>query len=111
MSWLSALNPFRGQINKALELADQAVTDKDALHELKFSLRELRENTYQLELQTKTVPWVDGLHKMGRQILSLVSIVAVVVLKLCDYDLSMEEIAALAGPATMYNYVKGQGDD
>ncbi len=110
MGLLSALNPFRGQIDKALNLADQAITDKDALNELKFSLRELRENTYQLELQTKTVPWVDGLHKMGRQILSLISILAVVGLRLADVELSLEEIAALAGPASIYNAVKGKGN-
>jgi hypothetical protein len=110
MGFLSALNPFRDTINKAIDLADQAITDKDALNELKYSLSELKENTYQMELQTKTVPWVDGLHKMGRQIISLVSILAIVGLKLADVDLSMEEMIALAGPGGVYNYVKGKGE-
>lgn len=109
MGILSALNPFRGQITKALELADQAITDKDALNDLKYSLRELKESTYQLELETKTVPWVDGLHKMGRQIISVVSILAIVGLKLYGVDLSIEEMFALAGPGGIYNFVKGAG--
>ena len=109
MGLLSALNPFRKQMDAALDLVDQAVTDKDKLNELKYSLRELRETVYIQELQTKTVPWVDGLHKMGRQIISLVSIAAIVGLKLADIDLSMEEMIALAGPGGIYNYVKGRG--
>jgi len=110
MGLLSKLNPFRGQITKALDLADQAITDKDALNDLKYSLRELKESTYQLELATKTVPWVDGLHKMGRQIISLVSIFAIVGLKLYGVDLSVEEMLALAGPGGIYNFVKGTGE-
>ena len=109
MGILTALNPFRGTIDKAIGLADQAITDKDKLNDLKFSLRELRENTYQLELQTRTVPWVDALHKMGRQIISLLSIGAIVGLKLADVDLSFEEVLALAGPGGIYNAVKGRG--
>ena len=66
MSLTSWLNPF----NKVADLVSEVVEDKDKANEIKGQLMTLAENTYRVELQTKTVPWVDALHKMGRQITS-----------------------------------------
>ena len=96
-------------INNIVDIADQAVTDKDKLNELKFHLSELKEQTYQAELATKTVPWIDGLHKMGRQILSLINMGVIAYLLLERPDIEPLSLAMLAGPGAVYNYVKGKG--
>lgn len=64
MGWLDYINPF----NKVADIIDQAVTDKDKANEIRANLMSLAEETYHKELATQTVPWVDALHKMGRQI-------------------------------------------
>ena len=66
MSLLDFINPF----NKVMDLADQAIEDKDKVNEIKKALSLAAEKTWIAELNTKTVPWVDALHKMGRQITS-----------------------------------------
>ncbi len=64
MSFLSFINPF----NKVADLISEVVEDKDKANEIKQQLMLAAEATYNAELATKTVPWVDALHKMGRQI-------------------------------------------
>ncbi len=61
MNWL-------GLFDKTVDLASEAIEDPDKLNEIRGNLETLRQERYTLELQTKTVPWVDALHKMGRQI-------------------------------------------
>jgi hypothetical protein len=58
------INPF----NKVADLISEVVVDKDKAAEIKKQLMMAAEATYNNELNTKTVPWVDALHKMGRQI-------------------------------------------
>ena len=69
MSFLNFINPF----NKIADLASEFIEDKDKANELKAKITELGEHVYMTELQTKTVPWVDALHKMGRQISTYLS--------------------------------------
>ena len=64
MSFLDFINPF----NKVTDLISEAIEDKDKANEIKRELMRAAEATYNKELSTKTVPWVDALHKMGRQI-------------------------------------------
>jgi hypothetical protein len=61
MSWF-------GLFDKTTDLISEAIEDKDKLNTIKGKLGELKEQVYMKELDTKTVPWVDALHKMGRQI-------------------------------------------
>lgn len=64
MSFLDFINPF----NKVADLVSEVVEDKDKANEINSKLMHAAEATYAKELSTKTVPWVDALHKMGRQI-------------------------------------------
>lgn len=107
MSW----NPldWMKPITKAIDIVDQAVVDKDKREELKAELNQLKELTYQMELQTKTVPWVDGLHKMGRQILSFFSLLIPAILLYNKPDIDAAQLAAILAPGGIYNYVKGKG--
>lgn len=102
MNWFSAFS-------KVTDIADQAITDKDKLNELKYALETVRLQIYTKELETKTVPWVDALHKLGRQILSLVSMLICFWVVREQPDVSLDQLAAVVGPASIYNYVKGQG--
>ena len=92
-----------------MDIVDQAVLDKDKANELKEVFKQLQEQTYQLELSTKTVPWVDALHKMGRQIISLFSIIMSFALLYFRPETDAGELAALNAPGGIYNYIKGKG--
>ena len=61
MSWF-------GLFDKTVDLVSEAIEDPDKLNEIKGNIERLKQERYTLELQTKTVPWVDALHKMGRQL-------------------------------------------
>lgn len=64
MSFLDYINPF----NKVADLISEVVEDKDKANDIRKQLMLAAESTYNNELSTKTVPWIDALHKMGRQI-------------------------------------------
>lgn len=64
MSLLDWINPFKD----VTDIISEAVEDKDKANEINQKLMLAAEATYIKELGTKTVPWVDALHKMGRQI-------------------------------------------
>jgi hypothetical protein len=71
MGWLEAI-PIIGDLFKGTtDIIKEAVTDKDKQNEIIGNLEELKRQfeqaLYLKELDTKTVPWVDALHKMGRQ--------------------------------------------
>lgn len=62
--FLDWINPFKDVTN----LISEVIEDKDKANEINAKLMHAAESTYNKELDTKTVPWVDALHKMGRQI-------------------------------------------
>ena len=64
MSFLDYINPFKD----VTDIISEAVEDKDKANAINSKLMQAAEDTYNNELATKTVPWVDALHKMGRQI-------------------------------------------
>ena len=64
MSWIDFINPFKD----VTDLVSEAIVDKDKANEINGKLMQAAEATYNKELSTKTIPWVDALHKMGRQI-------------------------------------------
>jgi hypothetical protein len=99
------LNPF----NKIADIVDKAVIDQDQKIALTNALEQLKEQVYMKELDTKTVPWVDALHKMGRQIISLVNIVAGIVIMYINPEVDPLSLAAVLGAGGVYNAVKGKG--
>lgn len=104
MSW-EWINPF----NKVVGLVSEFVEDPDKKNELDNALQQLKENVYLAELQTKTIPWIDGLHKMGRQLLSWGSLLVPAILLYHNPDIDPMQLAAMTGPAGLYNYMKGKG--
>ena len=64
INFIDYINPF----NKVADLISEVVVDKDKAADIRKQLMLAAESTYNNELSTKTVPWVDALHKMGRQL-------------------------------------------
>ena len=102
---LSWLNPF----NKVADIVDKFVVDKDAKIEITAQLETLKEQVYMKELDTKTIPWVDAIHKMGRQIISLVNIIAGILIVYINPQVDPLSLAAVLGAGGIYNAVKGKG--
>ena len=105
MSFLDWINP----INKAVEIVGEYVEDKDKANELTAQLEQLKQRVYLAELQTKTVPWVDAMHKMGRQVLSVASLIIPAVLLWHNPDINPASLAAIVAPGGVYNWIKGKG--
>lgn len=104
MSLLDWINPF----SKVIDIVDKYVPDKDLAAELKSKLELGAQNVYLTELATKTVPWVDALHKMIRPIGTLSGY------GLCAYMIHQGitdpiALAACFAPGGVYNFVKGKG--
>jgi len=103
MSLLDWINPF----SKVIDVVDQYVEDKDKANELKHKLNMGAQQVYLTELNTKTVPWVDALHKMGRQITGYVGYVLAFYMVHQGYD-PMAAMAAVA-PGGIYAAFKNKG--
>ena len=97
-------------VDKGIDLAKEAVVDKDKQNELIAHLEEIRTSiVYLEELKTKTVPWIDGLHKMGRQILNLIVITAWLISMWCGHELTQWDVFILGGGNVAYQLIKGKG--
>lgn len=104
MGWLDFIKP----IDKAVGIVSEYVEDKDATNKIIFELENLKQQVYITELNAKTVPWVDALHKMGRQILSLLSLIIPGALIYYKPDVDPAAIMAMVAPGGVYNYIKGK---
>jgi hypothetical protein len=102
---LDWLNP----VSKALDIVDQSVTDKDKREAIRAELEKVAQQVYMRELGTKTIPWVDAVHKMGRQIIAVLNLAAVTYLASRGVDIDPAMIAGLSGPSAVYAWVKGKG--
>lgn len=103
MGLIDFINPF----NKVVDVVDQYVEDKDASNKIKQSLAKAAEETYRKELETRTVPWVDALHKMGRQITSYLGYGLAFYMVKEGFD-PMAVMAAVA-PGGLYAAFKNKG--
>ena len=110
---LESIPLIGGLFEDTMEIAKKAVTNKDAQNALVGSLEKLKQTVdrelYIIELQTSTVPWVDALHKMGRQIVNVVTIVAVTILMLKNIEITGAAALVLGGGNVAYQVIKGKG--
>jgi hypothetical protein len=117
MNW-NPLDLFK-TADKLIDLGSECIEDPDKRNELnamvekikeesKVAKKELDAKIYIAELSVKTVPWLDGLHKMQRGILSVLSMGLTVYMVHKGVN---DPIALAAGmlPAGAYNVVKGKG--
>lgn len=108
MAFLEYIPIIGDLLTKTHDIVDQVVEDKDKKNEIFENLAEIGQQVYVKELETKTIPWVDGLHKMGRQILNLATIIAVAVLLLLEVEITPTIALILGGPNCAYQIVKGK---
>jgi len=113
MSWLESI-PIIGKIfDNVADVAKEAITDKDMLNNLIGALeggkQEITKELYLAELNSHTIPWVDALHKMGRQISNWLLIIAVVLLAALDVDISGPMMLLMGGGNVAYQIIKGKG--
>lgn len=59
--------------------------------------------------ENKTIPWVDALHKMGRQIINVLTLVIVFVLLMSNKEITPTVAAVLSGGNIAYQLIKGKG--
>lgn len=123
MSLLDYINPFNKVMDTADNLIDKIVLDKDGALELKTHLAKARisaqqqiETSYQIALQTKTHPLIDGLHKMARPIMGMITLYTnhSTVEGWMDAGIEMTSVhigilALQWGPTGLYTAMKGRG--
>ena len=100
MSWF-------GLFDKTADLISEAIVDTDKLNAIKGNLLKLKQEVYQKELDTKTIPWVDALHKMGRQITGYVGYGLAFYMVHEGFD-AMAVMAAVS-PGGLYAVFKNKG--
>uniref|UniRef100_A0A6M3LJI9 Uncharacterized protein n=1 Tax=viral metagenome TaxID=1070528 RepID=A0A6M3LJI9_9ZZZZ len=115
MSWLTAI-PIVGKLfEDTADIIKEAVTDKDKQNQILGNLEAIKlqvdKEVYIKELETKTIPWLDALHKMGRQLLNFVTIIAVCGLLLCGIEITPTVALILTGGNIAYQVVKGPGNN
>jgi hypothetical protein len=97
----------------AKDLASEYIEDPDKRNELVAKINAAQNATYQLELQTKTIPWVDALHKMSRPLISVITIITAGVVVSINPELDIVNLLTVIGggaaPATAYTILKGKG--
>lgn len=100
MSWF-------GLFDTTADLISEAIEDVDKLNTIKGNLETLKQDVYKIELQTKTVPWVDALHKMGRQLTGYLGYTLAFYMVHEGFD-AMAVMAAVA-PGGLYAVFKNKG--
>ena len=91
-------------------LVREIVPDGDKRAELEARMQELQVNVRLAELNNKTIPWVDALHKMSRSVQVVLVLGVVVGLSLWRGEaLPWETIASIAGLPGVYFAAKGKG--
>lgn len=113
MGFLESL-PIIGKLfSDTTDIIKEVVVDKDAQNKIIENLDVIKmtveKEVYMKELETKTIPWIDGLHKMGRQILNLITIIATVTILLLGKEITPTVALILGGGNVAYQIVKGQG--
>jgi hypothetical protein len=70
---------------------------------------QVKEALHLAELQTKTVPWVDALHKMSRTVTQWAVLVFVFVCIYMGHDITQNEMILIGVPVGVYQLIKGKG--
>jgi len=110
-------NPKVEDIHTIIQ-TDPEASLKIALAEMDFQLKKRDQDIeemrvqmapYLKELDTKTIPWVDAIHKMGRQISNWGTMIIVFVLLMTGHAISPEATALIGGGNLAYQLIKGKG--
>lgn len=92
-------------VERALDMVDKRLIDATKQQELYVEL--IRQQA-QLDAQP-TLPWVDALHKMGRQLLWFAVIGVFLYCKRHGIDVDLGELAMIVTGPAAYTLLKGRG--
>jgi len=109
---LTIIKNIFGIADKGMDIAKEYVTDKDKQNELIAELDKLKNYTsYLAELQTKTVPIIDAIHKMSRTGQNVLFMLLIFNLFMLDkiHQEDMWLVALMGGGNGVYQYIKGKG--
>ena len=106
----AVLSAIQADPQAALKLKMADMDFKLRNRELDIAELKEQQSVYIEELRTKTIPWVDAIHKLGRQLLNLFNLIAVVVLMLNGKSITPEVALLLGGPNVAYQIIKGKGN-
>lgn len=99
--------------SKIVEVALEKTEDVDKRNALALEFFKQREETRRAELTRVTVPWVDAIHKMGRQVFWLTMGAGALVLigmgKGAELQQHAELLLAVLGGGGLYTVMKGRG--
>lgn len=99
--------------SKALDIALERTEDVDKRNALVLQYVTIKEETRRAELARVTVPWVDAVHKMGRQIFWFGFMVGALVLIATGHSQELLDQAnlllSIAGGGGVYTVIKGKG--
>lgn len=113
MSFLESI-PLIGDIFKGCkDVASELIEDSDALNKIIEAINKAHKDVeihmYLAGLNTKTIPWVDALHKMGRQISNFLLIIIVAIALFLDKEITGPLALLMGGGNLAYQLVKGKG--
>ena len=102
-----------GLFKELVGLGGELIEDKDKATAFRFKTLEL-ENRLALSMsESKTIPWVDALHKMSRPMLGMITTLAPCVILIIHPDMPIEKLIAAvvggAGVSGLYTVMKGRG--
>lgn len=101
---------FSKPLSELVGLVRDLVPDGDLRATLEAKARELEIGLRVAELNSKTIPWVDALHKLSRSLQVVLVLVVVVGLSVWRGEpLPWETIASIAGLPGVYFAAKGKG--
>lgn len=89
-------------IGKTIDVVKEKVVDVDKQNEMIKDIAVAHASN-------KTIPILDGVHKLGRQVLIGSVVYFHMYCKLHDIELTLEELTALYGAVTAYTLLKGKG--
>lgn len=98
MSWFS----WGKSVDKGLDIIDQLIDDDDLNQKMKAQF-------YLAELQTKTIPLFDAIHKLMRGSLALVQVAFYMWATKNGVDITPELVAGVSGATGAYTLIKGKG--
>lgn len=100
-----------GFASKALDLASEKMLDQDKLNDLITRVIEAQLQLDIAKAQTKTIPWVDALHKMFRPMYWLLFTIGIFVFAYLQINLEEYEKYFLlaSGGGGLYTLMKGRG--
>lgn len=89
-------------IDDSLSIVSEAVEDKDKRNEFIYKMAQLKTEVQKVAVTVTTIPFMDGLYKLGSHISSWMTIIMVGIGVACGHTWTWEEIGGLLGCNGIY---------